>query len=80
MVKRLSPADQDNIRKAQGVIAGEVHEQTAINKLFWAGFYEENHLLIDAMAAYEDAIRLAPDVPFYKEAYDDFLLRQGIRR
>jgi len=80
MVKRLSPADQDNIRKAQNVIAGEVHEQTAINKLFWAGFYEENHLLIDAMAAYEDAIRLAPDVPFYKEAYDDFLLRQGIRR
>lgn len=80
MVKRLSPADQENIKKSQSAIVGEVNEQTAINKLFWAGFYEENHLLIDAIAAYEDAIRLAPDVPFYQEAYDDFLLRQNIRR
>jgi len=80
MVKRLSPADRENVKKSQGAIAGEVNDQTAINKLFWAGFYEENRLLIDAMAAYEDAIRLAPDVAFYKEAYEDFLLRQAIRR
>ncbi len=36
MVKPCRLPIQDNIRKAQGVIAGEVHEQTAINKLFWA--------------------------------------------
>ena len=59
---------------------GEVNEATALNKYILAGFYEENNLFIDAISAYEEAIRLAPEVVTYKEAYDDFLLRHGIKR
>ena len=58
---------------------GEVAEQTALNKFILAGFYEENFLFIDAVAAYEEAIRLAPEVVDYKEAYDDFLIRHGMK-
>jgi cytochrome c-type biogenesis protein CcmH/NrfG len=61
-------------------IIGEVAEKTALNKFILAGFYEENNLFIDAIAAYEDAIKLAPDVPSYKDAYEEFLMRHGMKR
>jgi Tfp pilus assembly protein PilF len=67
------------VKKAYNEIATEVAEATALNQLILAGFYEENNLIIDAIAAYEQAIKLAPDVTSYQEAYDDFLLRQGLR-
>lgn len=80
LIKKLSVADQEKIKKLLGEISTEVQEQNALNKLILAGFYEGNNLFIDAIAAYEDAVKLAPDVPTYKEAYDEFLLRQGLKK
>jgi hypothetical protein len=80
LIKKLSLADHENIRKELEMILNDVNEPTALNKLILAGFYEENKLLIDAITAYEEAIRLAPDVSDYKEAYDEFLLRHNIAR
>lgn len=57
----------------------DLSEETALNKFILAGFYEEHKLFIDAIAAYEDAIRLAPDVDSYKEAYEEFLLRNKLK-
>jgi hypothetical protein len=79
-LKKLSRADKDRIRTAYREIAESTVEESAINKLLIAGFYEENNLLIDAIGAYQDAIRLAPDVPSFEEAYNDFLLRNGLKR
>jgi len=36
--------------------------------------------LIDAIGEYEKAVKLAPDVPTYKEYYDDFLYRRGMKK
>ncbi len=80
LIKKLAPADQEKVKKSLSEIIGEVSEATALNKYILAGFYEENNLFIDAISAYEEAIRLAPEVVTYKEAYDDFLLRHGIKR
>jgi hypothetical protein len=80
LLKRLAPAEEESVKKAMGDIANELNEQTALNKLIMAGFYEENRLYIDAITAYEEAIRLAPDVPSYREAYEEFLLRRGIKK
>jgi len=80
LIKKLSPAEKERVKVSLGEIMGEVSEQTALNKFILAGFYEENHLFIDAVAAYEEAIKLAPEVPSYKEAYDDFLIRHGMKR
>ena len=54
-------------------------EQSSINNLILAEFYEENNLLLDALTSYEYAIKMSPDVDYYKEAYDEFLLRTGLR-
>ncbi len=80
LIKKLAPAEEENVRKSLEIIAPELTEPTALNKLILAGFFEENQLLIDAITAYEEAIALAPDVPSYQEAYDDFLLRNNISR
>jgi len=80
MIRALSPNDAEKVKKSLDTVINEVAEQTAINKLILAGFYEENNLLIDAIGAYEEAIKLAPDVASFQEAYDEFLLRHNLRK
>ncbi len=78
VVKKLSPAEVERVRKAYTEISGEMAEESALNKFIQAGFYEQNGLLIDALTSYEDAIRLAPDIDSYKEARDEFLYRNKL--
>ena len=79
MVKKLSRADKDRIKAQLRDIETLTSEATALNKLVLAGFYEQNKLLIDAARAYQEAIRLAPDVQQIREDYESFLVRNGIR-
>jgi hypothetical protein len=79
LIKKLSPADQEKIKISLDEIMGEVAEPTALNKFILAGFYENSFLFIDAVAAYEEAIRLAPDVQEYKDAYENFLITHGMK-
>jgi len=75
VVKKLAPVDQERVKKAYAEIAAEVKDETAFNKFMQAGFFEQNGLLIDALTAYEEAIKLAPDVADFKVGRDEFLLR-----
>lgn len=79
-LKKLSKADKERIKNSLSEIANPTAEENALNKLLVAGFYEQNNLLIDAATAYQEAIMLAPDVPQYKEAYNDFLLRNLLKK
>jgi hypothetical protein len=78
LIKKLTPAKQEEVTTMLDEIAEEVSGETPLNKLILAGFYEENDLLIDATAAYEGAVKLAPDVPAFKDAYNEFLLRHAL--
>lgn len=80
LIKKLSGPEQEKVKIALTEIIGEVQEETALNKFILAGFYENNNLFIDAISAYEEAIRLAPEVPSYKEAYEEFLLRNKLKK
>jgi len=53
--------------------------QSSINNLILAEFYEENNLLLDALTSYEYAIKMSPDVDYFKEAYNEFLMRTGLK-
>lgn len=78
-LKRLSRADKERIKAELAKIESTASDPTAISKISIAAFFEQNNLLIDAIPYYQEAIRLAPDVPDYKEFYNDFLLRYGIK-
>jgi len=78
-LKKLSAADKERIRSMLSEIKNETSEPTAINKFFLASIYEKNNLFIDAITAYQEAIKLAPDVSQYKDDYNDFLIRNNIK-
>jgi hypothetical protein len=78
-LKKLSKADKARINTLMKEVSGALEEKTAINEYFLAGFYEENKLIIDAITAYMEAIRLAPDVPSFQEDYNTFLIRHGLK-
>ena len=78
-LKRLSKADKERIKTEFARISATTAEPTAINKMAIAAFFEQNNLLIDAIPYYQEAVKLAPDVSDYKDFYNDFLLRYGIK-
>lgn len=79
VIKKMTPAQTEKVKKDLAEFSSQVSEETALNKFILAGFYEEKRLYIDAITAYEQAIKMAPDVPSYKEAYDEFLLRNKLK-
>ena len=80
MIKKLSAADKGRINSSLKEVATLNAEQTALNQLYLANFYEKHSLLIDASTAYQKAIRLAADVPYFQQAYAGFLVRNGLIR
>lgn len=77
ILKRLSKADKERIKTE---LAAQTPEQTAISKLMLAAFYEKNGLLIDAATAYQDAITLEPNVPDFKQSYEEFLTGNNMKK
>jgi hypothetical protein len=77
IIKRLRPKDREKFAKVMNDINDAVASETALSKYYLAGIYEENFLINDALTAYQEAIKLAPDVTLYQEAYNEFLKRLG---
>lgn len=77
LIKKLSPAEMEKIAAALKEIKGQIGEESAVNKVILAGFYENNNLLIDAIYAYEQALKLQPEA--YTESYEEFLLRNNLK-
>jgi hypothetical protein len=50
-------------------------EESAIDKIVLAAFFSEHVLMVEAMKAYRDALKLAPDVEEYKRLYQLFLYK-----
>lgn len=78
-IKKLPSGDVEKVSNGLEELMSDIQDESALNKYILAGFYEENNLLIDALTSYEEAIRLAPEVDMYQEAYDEFLLRNGLK-
>lgn len=77
LIKKLAPAEIAKISAALKEVKSDLGEESAVNKVFLAGFYENHHLLIDAMYAYEQALKLEPEA--YIESYEEFLSRNNLK-
>lgn len=78
-LKRVSKTEKEKVGNSLNEISGQISEPNALNKLVLAGFFEQNGLLIDAATAHLQAIELAPDVPAYKDSFQEFLVRNGLK-
>ncbi len=77
-LKRLTGAETTNIRQDLDAIKTVASDDTAINNLLIASFFEENKLLVDAATYYHRAINLAPGLDDYKNLYGLYLRRNGL--
>jgi hypothetical protein len=74
----LPTADEKRISGLLKEIGNTATSEDLLDKFIMAGFYEKNMLIIDANKNYLEVIKLAPDVPEFKEAYKDFLFRNKL--
>ena len=74
----MSEDDAKAIKDNLDILKAEVSDDSPLNKLIYASFYEENNLLLDALTKYEEAIELSPEVEDFKTLYDDFLIKNGL--
>jgi tetratricopeptide (TPR) repeat protein len=79
LVRKLSPGRYEVVKKQLTEEAADLKEETAFNKYLLAAFYEEKKLYIDAITCYEQAIKMDPGNPTYKEGYEEFLLRNKMK-
>ena len=78
-IRKLEKDDIQKVDTGLGELMTDIEGESALNKYILAGFYEENNLIIDALTYYEKAIELAPEVDTFKEAYEEFLLRNQLK-
>ena len=77
-IKRLTGVDADPILKELEQLSVSLKEESSLNKLILATFFEENNLLIDALMNYEKAVQLSPEVEQFSIAYELFTKRNGL--
>lgn len=61
-------------------LTASLGETSPLNNLILAEFYEEKGFILDAISSYEHAIILAPEIDFYKESYNEFLIRNELKK
>jgi hypothetical protein len=77
--KRMAKTEKEKVSSQLNELMNVLSEETALNKFILAGFFEQHKLLVDANTVYQQAIRLAGDNQTYKDEYNHFLFRAGIR-
>jgi hypothetical protein len=74
-IKKVMPGDMSEVEENYKGLQGEVDENDSpLNKLIYASFFEENGLILDALTKYEEAIKMSPDVEEFQSLYKDFLM------
>lgn len=74
-IKRMSTEEIATLKREVNSLIAVDGNSSSINSLMLANFYEQNNLIVDALAAYEKAKELSPNSPQFKTAYNAFLLR-----
>lgn len=77
-IKKVKSTDRREVQENLAALKAEVSEDSPLNKLIIASFYEENGLILDALTKYEEAIKMAPDVEDFQQIYGAFLIKNNL--
>ena len=61
-------------------IERELDLNNALDNFFYATYFEDKGLNLEALHYYEKAVKMEPSVEDYKKAYNEFLARQGLTK
>jgi hypothetical protein len=76
VLRKYSRTDREKMTALYKELASQTTAKTAFNRFIRAGFFEQHKLLADAVTAFQQAVKMEPA---YKEDYEDFLLRNGLK-
>ena len=76
-IQRVNESEAKEYTVELNNLKSTLDTNSSISNLIMAEFYEQNDLLLDALTSYEYAINQSPDVEYFKEAYQEFLMRNG---
>lgn len=77
-IKKVKSSDKVEVQESLANLKSEVSEDSPLNKIIYASFYEENGLILDALTKYEEAIKMSPDIEDFQELYQNFLIKNGL--
>ena len=78
-IELMNDEDAKSYKVELNGLEANIGNETSINNLILAEFYEEKGLVLDAITSYESAVKLSPDVEYFQEAYDEFLIRNRLK-
>lgn len=73
----IKRADDNEVKEGLASLKSEIADDSPLNKLIYASFYEENGLLLDALTKYEQAVNMAPEIQDFQDLYDNFKIVYG---
>ncbi len=60
-------------------LVSNLGRKSSLNNLILAEFYEEQGLILDAITSYENALIISPDIDYFQEVYNEFLIRNRLK-
>ena len=78
-IKKLSGDDVSQYQEGLTSLQAELAEDSPLNQVIYASFYEENGLIVDALTAIEQAIEMNPDIEDFQILRKDIIERNGIK-
>ena len=79
-IKRLSPNTFTKVKQDLDQLNKVIGDDTSLNHIMMAAYYEENNLIVNAITSFEKAIELSPDVQDFSDMYDAFLERNNLKK
>lgn len=79
-IELMNEEDAKTYKVELSSLEANIGSESSINNLILAEFYEEKGLVLDAITSYENAVKMSPDVEYFQEAYDEFLIRNGLKK
>ena len=74
-IHNLRIADPNKQKEVQKIRAELSDAESPLGKVVSAAVYEQNNMYVNAVEAYKEAMKMAPDVEDYQTLYDDYLVR-----
>ena len=78
-IERLIGEDARKYSEGLTAIQSELSEESPLNKIIYASYFEENGLIIDALTQLTEAIEMNPEIEDFKDLRKDFIERNGIK-
>lgn len=73
----IPTAKVETINKDLTALKADIDPKSSLSKIMLAAFYEDNHMYVDALHAYQEALKIEKNAD-YEAMYHNFLYRAGL--